>query len=111
MINCLYLFGLFVGVCICYEGYVGADCSFNASDPPSINGKGQLIKTTNSRGITLVVIFGDGFIEGENLTCQIIKNNVSLIVKILLVAQLTVQTRIQKYLSDFYVSLFIFSLL
>lgn len=69
-------------MCICNTGFTGADCAFNVTDPPSIDGKGQLIKTSISRETTLVVIFGNGFIKGDNLTCRIIKNDVSLIINI-----------------------------
>ncbi|XP_070556412.1 von Willebrand factor D and EGF domain-containing protein-like [Ptychodera flava] len=61
------------GTCTCFEGFGGTDCSTNLNEAPQIyrSGVGGLCDSSEESCADHVSIYGDNFVESEDLTCHV----------------------------------------
>ena len=61
-----------VGSCICYDGYVGADCHYyNDTRPEDLSLPDGGLCNTRASDCSVITVFGDNFIASSNLTCHL----------------------------------------
>lgn len=65
------LIGILLGMCICYQNFVGDDCSIGILQPPVVTWGIQLCDLdSDDDGCSTVIITGTTFVNTDLLTCH-----------------------------------------
>ena len=62
---------IFLGACVCDDGWAGIDCSMRDDEPPTVNP----VATCNpaTQDCTTITIDGSKFVDSPQLTCHFIE--------------------------------------